>query len=321
MKLRYFILFIPFFSFLYASENQDYKAFDPWFTGPLNTPSASCLSPGECNFQPYIYYFDFRPKGKHFHIKPDSSDTLSLQMVNFIQYGLLDFLDATLTVNLMYNHKHTVNTFGYGDTNLSFGIQLLRQKENTPIPSIRLCIAENFPTGKYQKLDPDKNAMDAFGSGAFRTSISLNLSKIVYWMKYHPISFRLANSFYVPSLVLVKGFNNYGGGYNTYGKVSPPLAYAGRFSFELSFNQRWAYAMDFEYDYTSKTTFTGIAGTEQDGTPASCSSSSSQLFTIAPALEYSLNENLGFIGGFWFPLYAHNISEFLSFSLSFTYTF
>jgi hypothetical protein len=314
--MRYFtILWLITSLFSFVEGVEGYKIYDAWFTGPLITPSGNNLEPGLCNYQPYLFYYDFEPTN------PNDSHTKSVQTDNYVQFGLLDFLDMTIIFHLIYNHKNSINTFGYPDTDIVFGIQLLRQEENTPIPSLRLTIGETFPTGKYQNLDPNKSSLDDFGLGSFRTNLSFNMSKKVFWIKNHTLNFRLTNSVAIFPLVLVKNFNTYGGGYNTYGKVSPPLSYAGRFAFELSLTQRWAYAMDFEYIYTSKIKFSGNPGTNADGSPATVGGKSTQIFSIAPALEYSFNENLGIISGFYFSLYTKNKGDFFSYSFSFTYSF
>ena len=306
-------LFAALFTCSFAQEEKNFKEFEPWYTGPLLTPSANNLEPGFSNIQPYLYYTD---------TYPDSGSTLhTIEQSNFVQYGLLDFLDVTFFFKMLNNERDHHHCFGYGDTSLSFGIQLLRQKEHTPTPSIRLTIGETFPTGKYRNLDPDKLSVDSMGGGAFRTKISINFSKIVYWMRYHPMSLRLFLPVYFQSLVQVKEFNAYGGGYNTYGKVRPSYVFSPFFSFEVSLTQRWVYAMDFSYEYDSKTTFSGERGTNIDGTVASCESDASQIFAIAPAIEYNLNTDFGFIAGVWLSLATKNASDFVSYIFSFTYTF
>lgn len=316
MKFSFVLwFFIPFHLLAYhhyTSQKTEPHEFNPWYTGPLLTPSASCLDPGSANIQPYVFYTV---------IDSSNGNITNVDTLSFLQYGLLKFLDVTFTFHYLYNHQKHINASGYGDTSLSFGIQLLRQKIHTAIPSIRITIGESFPTAKYNNLNPKKLGLDGFGKGSFSTNFSFNLSKIVYWITLHPISFRFVTSLSIPSLVLVKDFNSYGGGYNTYGKVRPPILLSPQFSLEYSFNQRWVYAMDINYLYTTRRTFAGDNGTNSDGTVASSTSGPSQTLSIAPGIEYNFNENLGIITGFWFPIYRKNSSDFFSYIFSFTYTF
>lgn len=317
-------LFTVFFAFSFAQKEnfvfppsqkeKNPKEYDPWFTGPLLCPSANCLDPGLFNIQPYLFYTEtFPDSGSHSH---------SFEEANYVQYGLLNFLDITFFFHLFYNDKDHKHDFGFGDSTLMFGFQVLRQIPHTLTPSIRITLGENFPTGKFRNLDPDKLSVDSLGSGSFKTKVSLNVSKIVYWIKYHPIALRLYIPFSVSSLVLVKGFNSYGGGYNTYGKVRPPYSFSTVFAFEVSLTQRWVYSMDFWYQYDSKTTFKGKnPGTNLDGTIASCDNLASQNLSISSSIEYNINENFGFISGVWFTVLTKNSSDFISYSTSFTYTF
>jgi hypothetical protein len=301
------------FTCSFAQEGKNPKEYDPWFTGPLLCPSANNLDPGSFNIQPYLFFTETYPdSGAH---------QFTVEESNYVQYGLLKYLDVTFFFHLLFNEKEHENSFGYGDTTVSFGLQALKQVPHTLTPSIRITIAQTFPTGKFRNLDPTKGSVDSFGAGAFRTKVALQISKTVYWIRYHPIAFRLYFPFSVPSLVLVKGFNASGGGYNTYGKVRPPYVFSSVFAYELSLTQRWVFATDFWYEYDSKSTFSGNPGTNIDGTIASNGSLAGHTLSIAPAIEYNVNSDFGFIAGVWFTALTKNTSDFVSYAISFTYTF
>lgn len=306
-------LFTTLLTWSFADKPKNETVQGPWFTGPLLTPSGTNLDPGACNVQPYLFYTDFDShSGPH---------TYTIEEANFIQYGILKWLDVTFFFHLFYNQKHHRDSFGYGDTSITFGIPLLVQVRHTPTPSIRFTIQESFPTGKYRNLDPDKLSIDSFGSGSFRTKFAIDIAKLVFWMKNHPMNLRLFIPISIPSLVQVRGFHTFGGGYNTYGKIRPPYVFAPCGSVELSLNKNWVYAMDICYEYDSKSTFSGNPGTDIDGNKASNGGPASQIFSIAPAIEYNVNENFGYITGVWFSLATKNASDFVSYVFSFTYTF
>ena len=115
-------------------------------------------------------------------------------------------------------------------------------------------------------------------------------------------------------MVHVHGLNSYGGGPGTHGKVRRGHAYSFDFGYEFSFTQRWVLALDVVYNYAQKTRFSGRA-TAPVGGPFS------DQLSLAPAIEYNVNENLGFLGGVWFTVWGRNSLNFLSGIFSFTYTF
>jgi hypothetical protein len=79
--------------------------------------------------------------------------------------------------------------------------------------------------------------------------------------------------------------------------------------------------MDIAYTYSAKTTFTGSPGTTALGTPASVGGPFNEQLSLAPALEYNPNGNLGFIAGCWFSVWGKNSLDFVSGVASVTWTF
>ena len=79
--------------------------------------------------------------------------------------------------------------------------------------------------------------------------------------------------------------------------------YSADFGYEFSFSQSWAAALDVVYTYTQKTNFTGRAGTSATGAPNVVGGPFSDQLSLAPAIEYNVNSNIGFIGGVWFSVW------------------
>lgn len=295
------------------------KCFDPYYTGPLITPSANNLYAQQWFFQPYVFVTDaFARYDSSWH-HHSVEDTITVNPSAFIQYGLTNYFDLTLILNAFYNKKHHQKSFKYGDTGLELGIQLLRAKKDTWIPAIRLLIKESFPTGKYEKLNPYKKGVDSSGSGSYETSFYLNIAKTVCLI--NPVAFRISLGCTIPTDVNVKEFNTYGGGYNTDGKVTPGYVYTAAFAFEYSFTQKFAYAMDVIYAHANRVKFKGINGTNEDGSAASNVSGSSEQWSLAPALEYNFSEDLGVIAGLWFSVKGKNTIDFISYVASLTWLF
>jgi len=297
------------------------KTYDPWYTGPLLACGGDNVEKGKFNVQPYLFYRDtygIYNKAWGHHSIPD---TFTFQTVLYLQAGITTWLDFTLGFMSFYKEREGKDSFEIGDCSATFGLQIIKQKDLTPRPSIRIEIEQDFPTGKYKNLNPNKKGIDASGSGSYETFFNFIISKVVYWITNHPISWRINLAYTHTTNVKVSNFNTYGGGYNTKGKVNPGHVYTGIMAFEFSFTQRWVYAMDFVYTDAIKKTFKGTPGITIAGEKAINSLPSSKQFSLAPALEYNFNKNLGILGGFHFSVKGENCTEYLTGFLSVTYTF
>lgn len=295
------------------------KMFNPWYTGPLLAPSAHIIPPGNYNIQPYLFmttnYAAFDESG-HSHNVPN---LYQLKPVFLFQFGIISWMDGILSIQGLRNKRQGHSDMNWGDSTASLGFGLL--KEGPYAPAILLSVQESFPSGKYQHLSSHKGGVDATGSGAYQTTIGFNISKVVWWLTTHPMAFRFAQSWGIPATVHVAGYNTYGGGHGTKGKVRLGNSYSADLGYEFSFSQRWVLAMDIVYNYSQEIKFSGKHGTDSAGNPNAVGGPFSDQLSLAPALEYNVNENFGFIGGVWFTVWGRNSSDFWSGILSFTYSF
>lgn len=294
--------------------------FNPWYTGPILAPSAHLLPPGGVNIQPYLFFVD--NYGKY------SSSGKVETIPNFFQFnpqmpilvGILKWMELVVNPQALYNHQSGQSSFNIGDfsTQLVFGLLT-----ETPYrPALVVAVNETFPTGKYQHLNPEKLGMDATGGGSYQTQFSATLGKVIWWWwKAHPMAVRLSLSYNVPSIVHVEGFNNYGGGYQADGHVHPGNTFKVDFGYEFSFTQRWAGALDIVYQYQNETTFSGYPGVTASGELSTMASPYNEVLSLAPAIEYNWNENLGLIAGVWFSVWGKNTFSFATGVVSVTYTF
>jgi hypothetical protein len=295
------------------------KMFNPWYTGPLLTPSASIVPPGSFNIQPYIFYTNnygkFDGHG-HSHDIPNLNN-FNPQVV--FQAGVLDFMSAIVVVQGTRNTQRGKHSTYWGDSSVSLGFVLL--KEGPYRPALLFSVGETFPTGRYQHLNPKKGGIDATGMGSYQTKFSLNLGKVIWWVTTHPMNVRLSLNYIYPALVTVHDFNAYGGGHGTHGKVRPGQGFQGDIGYEYSFTQRWVFALDAVYTYNNNTTFSGHKGFSAPGVPAAVGGPFNDQLSFAPAIEYNWNENLGVVAGAWFTVWGRNSSNFFSGVFSVEYTF
>ncbi len=301
--------------------NEAKEMFNPWYTGPLLAPSAHIIPGGYVNLQPYLFmtdnYGSYSNSGRLQH-SPDHLFTLNPLVAGLV--GITHWMEATFQVQGIYNRQNGQSSINIGDTPIGVGFGLFAEKPYTP--ALLISIQESFPTGKYQKLTPEKGGVDATGSGSYVTKISLNTSKLVWWwLPAHPMNFRLSLTYGIPSHVHVKGLNTYGGGYGTNGTVHPGQTFGLDFGYEFSFTRNWAAALDIVYNYGAKTTFSGYPGIDSDNSLASVGAPFNEQVSLAPAIEYNVSSNLGFIAGVWFSVWGRNSSSFVSGVVSFDYTF
>lgn len=317
MKLKLFVillLIIP--CFIFAQ-----RAYEPWYTGPLLAETGTNTPKGMINIQPYLYFRDTNGVYDKSWGHQSTPSTFTFHSELDFEVGITKWLDVTFIGQAFYKDKEGVRSFDFGDTTARLGFQLLFEKNYTLIPSIRFLIEESFPTGKYKNLNPSKLGIDASGSGSYETIFALVIEKVVYWFDAHPIRFRLNPSYTYSTKASVKNFNAYGGGFNTDGKAKPGGVFSGIVSFEYSFTQRWVLAMDIVHVESGKTTFSGIRGTNSDGTIASNTKAKSNQTSLAPAIEYNFSANLGVLAGSHFSIRGKNATDFASGIISATYTF
>ena len=146
--------------------------------------------------------------------------------------------------------------------------------------------------------------------------MTCTFQKNIHLWKNHYLRYRLNLGYTVPAPVSVEGFNAYGGGFGTDGKIYPGQVYTVILAFEFNFNQNFVFAIDLMDVYADRTKFSGKRGRDREGNPAEIGSGSSDALSLAPALEWNFTENLGIIGGLWFSLKGRNANEFLSYVLS-----
>ncbi|MBS0629148.1 MAG: hypothetical protein JSS30_02855 [Verrucomicrobia bacterium] len=292
------------------------KMFNPWYTGPLITGSANNVPPWKWNIQVYWYntiqYAQFNKNWKSKSVP----NVYTINPLILVQRGLSDWLDFTIIGQWFARWRKDKYARHFGDTSINFGFQLVKQTAYRP--SVRFVLGQVFPTGKFRHLNPNKFGIDDTGAGAFQTSVGLNFNKIFWKIKLHPISVRLATSYVFPDAkVKVRDFNAYGGTLGTRGRVSVGPSLNVDLGIEVSLTQKWVFANDIAYSHSWKSSFSGFPGFA----PAVNGAPSSDQLSLAPAIEYNLSSDAGFIGGVWFTVAGRNSSNFVSIVLSYTQLF
>lgn len=288
--------------------------FAPWYTGPILAPSAEIPKPGHVALQPYLFYINTYGRFDEHGTSHDIPNIQTWNPVVVMVAGLTERMAFQINAQYVHNSQEDRHGGHIGDTTISLNFPLI---EETPYkPGVLIAFRENIPTGKFDNLDPDKGGMDATGIGAFQTSISLNFAKVFWWHHKHPMRARLSFLWNIPTHVDVRNFNAYGGGFGTDGKVHLNSGYLVDFGYEFSITQQWALALDVVYNYNGERTFSGNPGFSAPCQEANVGGPFGEQLSLAPAIEYNVSPNLGFIGGVWFTVWGKNAGNFASGVLS-----
>ena len=287
--------------------SKTYRGATPYFTtGPILTPSAHNTAPGDMNLQPYIFLEDdFGRFNENGAPKKAEYDLLKLRGSLDFGLGLLNWLDFSATLNGQINYQKRQSSTHIGDTQVSLGFQLLRERESSP--ALRLTVTESLPTGNYQKLNPGKEALETSGSGSYETSVALNIGK-----KISLFNLRASFKYTIPTPVDVQGFNSYIGIKVDKGKVRPGREMEVDAAVELSLTQNLVLACDLVYTYQYGSNFSGDLAGITNGKGVQILSSSRNSLSCAPAIEYNVSENLGFLLGSWFTIAGRNSTRFVA---------
>lgn len=277
----------------------------PWLTGPLLAPSGHTVPAGHVNYEPYIYWSQgigrYNPQWNA-HKNRHMFSSLLFQPT--FQIGVVPAVEFDLAPQVYWNHTHHQTAWEFGDLPITLAFQLLKDKPGKWWPAIKLRFAANVPFGQYQRLDPHKQGTDVGGSGNWAPAAGFVFSHLYHFHGVHYLAVRYFISYTISTPVHVRGTNAYGGSSTTHGTVYPGNSFQTDLGLEFTLSQNWALAADVLYVHNNRRRFSGHSG----GT--SLKGPSTEQFSIAPAIEYNWNENIGFIIGPWFTVAGRNSSQF-----------
>lgn len=294
--------------------------YTPWFTGPLLAPTPINMKPGHPAIEPTVTLFNtYGRYNSNWKLKKQDSTWAINPLIDF-QFGITNNLGIETLVSFISNFKNGKSASHFQDTTVLFGYQVSNDIKGSWVPDFRLILQETFPTGNYQKLDPSKEGIDSTGFGSFQTGPVLVFRKLFY-LPHSFFSLRWSIGYLFPSTVKVKGFNTYGGGYGTEGKVKPGQTLTAFLSGEYSINQRWVLAFDTEFLAQRKSHFTGRNGVNDIGEVASTRLPSSVQISFAPEVEYNFSQSSGLLAGVWFTVAGKDSAAFASAFITYLYIF
>ncbi len=288
----------------------------PWFTGPLLSPSAATVKPGYVNIYPFFNINTLYGRyNKHWKI--DSVPTLhQTVLIVPVKTGVTNWLDFAIFPRVLSNWREGSQDFNVGDIPIQLGIQLFRNSSNWMLPDIKLTLAVIAPTGKYERLNPKKHRTDVTGNGSWSPEAALSVAKFWQIHDFQYVSARWGVRYRVGTPVHVEGLNSYGGTSTTKGYVYPGNKVSLFGACEYNFTRNWVVACDAIYTHRNRTRFVGIVGSNVTSI-TNMKPPSGEIFSLAPALEYNWNLDMGIIFGAWFSLKGKNFPAFANAMISF----
>ena len=291
---------------------------DPWFTGPILAPAGHTVPRGYTNLE--IYGLDVHTTGQY----DQNGNVLHTPLFRtyalnpLLTHGFTDWLDVQLAVPYAWNTTLGQSAHHLSDVSAALGIQLFEQKKSPSRVDVRLLLQETIPTGRYEHLNPALDGTDATGLGSYQTQVGLNFQYLMQVFKTHYLRTRfiLSRIFYSP--VKVNGLNSFGGTLTTHGTVDPGSEYDADLAFEYTLTQNWVAVMEGYISRGNSSRFNGVLKLENVGnlTTTTINNGTFNETALAPALEYNFNENIGIIGGVWFPVSGKNTSYYMTYVLA-----
>lgn len=282
---------------------------NPWFTGPLLAGSGHTIPAGHINFEPYFFQIDnvgFYDTNWQFIDSPHSKNVI----VNpILSIGLTDKIDVQYSVPYMYNQDQHRSDQHVGDVSAGFGYQVIEQKNSLYRPDLRIAFREVIPTGKFNRLHDTYDGNDGTGNGSYQTGVSFNFQHLLPFNDINYLRTRLSLSYYYSDYVHIRGNSVYGGNSLTNGTVSPGNQYSIDMAGEYSLTQNWTLVMEAYYANRGSARFFGFPGLGADAIPAILSQGHTINWSLAPAIEYNINSNVGIIAGYWFTVAGRQTNQ------------
>lgn len=306
-----------------SSETQKLKTpafYEPWYTGPFLIPTPVNMDPKHPALEISTTIFNtYGLYRSDWTIQKQDTIWAINPMLDF-QMGITNNIGLEFQIPYVSRFQNGRSASHFQDVILLLGYQVLNDTKGSWIPDFRFMIQETFPTGKYQKLNPKNQLIDATGFGSFQTGPVLSFCKLLYFSQ-SSLALRGSVSYLFPTTVHVKDYNLYGGGYKTKGKVKPGQTLNPIFSIEYSFHKHWTVAFESDLVFQRSSHFKGKKGITSLGEPATVGLPPTMQISFAPEIEYVFTPSTGILGGFWLTIAGKNSPAFASLFLAFAQVF
>jgi hypothetical protein len=280
-----------------------------WFTGPLVAPSSAPATAGILEIEPYAIFTGntgaYGDNGSHQSV---SHDPRTAQSEVVLQYSVTDRLtiEAVPSGANAWASQTSFREIGPGDLPVILKYRAIDGNPITGAPSVTGFLGMSLPTGAYENLTASSLAL---GSGAYTMREGVLLQSL-FEAGGRALRLRLyADAFEPLSSPSLSGINAYTALQGFHGRATPGVSADGGLGIEYGLTQRWVLALDLVENCSNADSVTGAIGNAAIATTKGVSSSE---FSVAPAIEYNFNANVGIIAGVQFSVFGRNASSYIA---------
>ncbi len=284
----------------------------PWVTGPLLTPDPFTPGAGHQTYKPYVYWIKRKSVyDQNWDTQPTRHlDALVLEPI--FKFGITKRTEIDIVPLAYYKYSQGPHSWELGDLTAFFALQLMEDNRllNWGPLDVKLRLGVQFPIGKYDRLNSKKYKTDIGGYGSWDPSVALLMGKFFHFDSLHWLTTSWGFVYAFGTPVSIHGISSYGGTRETKGTVYPGNFWVGYLGMQATLTRHFALAFDLEIDHQNKTRFSGKSGGFAPRLP------SSNLFIVAPAIEYNLSAREGIIFGPSITVAGRNAPQLISWVLS-----
>jgi hypothetical protein len=295
------------------AENVRQSRDDAWWTGPILAAGASTLPTGHMLIEPYVFNVMSRGRYDDNGTRQPGPHRDSYGSLTYLLYGVTDGFTAGVIPRFGYNdlsNSPDSSHVGVGDFTIQGTFRLTQFTEGSRVPTMSIIVQEVFPTGKYDRLGARPS--DGIGSGAHTTSIGLNSQYFLWMPNGRILRTRFNVSYAFSDAVTVEDVSVYGTPQGFRGHAHPGRVFVVDSAWEYSVTRNWVLALDIAYEHDTHTTLNGFihppAGSRAMPINVQRDFGSSEVFTLAPAVEYNFNSRIGVIVGSLVTVAGRNAS-------------
>lgn len=295
-------------------NNSETEIVSDIFTGPLLAPFATTVPYKHPAIEiiPIVAFSNGNYNNEWKNVK--RGHLFFFQTLYAYKMAVLPFLSCEFFSGIIVQRFHKKTTANTEDFTFRIGLQIFENKQNYFLTDLRFIIQETFPTGKYNKLNPNLFGTDASGRGSYQTTVYLAAQKDFKASKKRILSLSSAVGYTYFSKFFIKGYNYLGGDNTTRGKVKNTNGFSGYLSLEVPFFHKFAFAMDVECITILPSSFKG-----KTSTPVLFKNESR--ISLTPGIEYIFSKRVGLLLGSWFTVAGKNTRQFSSIYLETIFLF
>lgn len=295
--------------------------FSPNFFGTLLELNSANVEQGTASLQVYFYGgYVYGSYQNNFSLNKTIQYGYLNPQVN-AYFGLTSYLELDFITGMQTVFFKGKNDTAMNDTTLGLAYQPLFDDQHSNIPNLRFVLYEIFPTSAHHQVTPDLIGINTSGAGSYGTEIGFTINKNFYTSPCHPFNLSLNFTYSYRNLTRYKGINYFGGGPFTDIHLRPGGIFWSDLGFEIALNSQLFFSLDLQYTHILKAHYNGYVGYNFDGSLATISTSSKDLFVVAPALEININPNFACYLGGYFTAFGRNTSAEALATLAFAYSF